>query len=356
MSVKFKIKKIWDTLKKPPRKEPLYSLFIRKPESAKTWTTLYYGERGSGKTLHQSKEMMNILRYLRKLYTKRPDLHRAIVFTNQKVSKEVQEEFKDYLYFWNDVDDFRYCPRKNCWRGKKKHPLHGCYLIFDDVSIILDPRNWMLVPDWLKKYFFLGRHFGIHMLASLVNPNAVDVSFRRCVDTAFQFTKILGTPDPDETQPAIKRIWGMYRRRKVDAKTLWRQGDLPEQTIRLMLLQREQMNQELKEQGKELDIVEDESWRGSYHLFNKTGKLWWWGRMFPPIASTQIYDTLQNVKEFEPRGFICSELRCIDPNHIHPWDLKNEDGSPREATLEEIKELKKRPNFCDYTRKRYEVV
>ena len=336
-------------LKRKNKTSAFKTSILKKPETSKVWTTIYYGERGSGKTLHQSKEMMNVLRYLRKLYTLRPELNKAIVFTNQKISKKVINEYKEFLYFWNDCEDFKYCPRKNCWRGKQKHNLHGCYLIFDDVSIILDPRNWPLTPDWLKKYFVLGRHFGIHMLASLVNPLAVDVSFRRCIDMAYQFTKIWGSPDPDETQPAIKRVFGIYRRRRVDAKTLWRTGDLPEQQIRLLMMQRAEMEEELKEQGKEMDIILDESWRGTYHLFNRTGKLWPFGYIFNPIASTEIYDTLQNVKEFVPRGYLCTELKCIDPAHIHPWEHP-------EWTEEQLNEAKKDPRFCKYTKRMYDVV
>jgi hypothetical protein len=304
---------------------------MRKPETEKYWTTLYYGRRGSGKTLHQALETVRILTYLRKLYAYHPDLKPAIVLTNQKLSDEVEEEFGVSIYYWSDADDFHFCPRENCWMGVKKHRLHGAYLIFDDISTILPSDQWNMTPIWMRKTFLQARHFGIRILANLQDPFAVDINFRRCVDVAFKFTKLYGNPDPDETKLPVKRIFGIYRRRRVDAETLWRYGDLPEQTIRLMLNEREEESEKLKKMGKEMDIVYDDSWRGSYHVYNESGKFLFWR-----VASTRTYDTLQDVKEYEPRGFLHRELRCIDPAHDH----ENPDA----------------PNYCGHKKVIHELV
>jgi hypothetical protein len=303
---------------------------IRRPETDRTWTTIYYGARGSGKTLHQSKETLNILKYLVRLYDKHPSLHKAIVFTNSKLSANVENEFGEYIYYWEDCDDFKNCPRKNCWKGKHKHRIHGAYLIFDDLANILPSGNWQQTPMWLKKIFLQGRHFGIRCLANVQDPFSIDINFRRCVDLAYKFSKIFGNPDPDETKPAIKHIFGIYRRRKIDAETLWRYGDLPEQTIRLILTQKEEQNKQLKEMGKELEIVYDDSWRGSYHLFNKSGKFLGFN-----IASTEIYDTCQDIPEYEPKGFMHKEFQCIDPNCNHT-DPKAENYCKHKKIIHEL--------------------
>jgi len=343
-----------------PRFLALRRFCLRKPECLKYWMSLYFGAKRAGKTLHQSKEMLRVLVYLTILYRLYPKLPRMIITTNQDISQEVLEKYGhkeradkpatygNYIFHWNDYQELHWCPRKNCWRGKKKHTLHGALIIFDDVSTILDPRNWMYIPGWLQKYFYQGGHKGVRCLATLVDPQVVDVSFRRCVDMAYQFSKWMGTQEPDEVLPKGKLVLGIYQRRKIPAKTLWQTGDLPEQTVRLMLLEREEQKKALEESGHGQDIVEDTSWFGSYHLFNKSGKFWPFGyfRLFRPVASTQIYDTLQDIKEYEPKGLICNELRCIDSKHIHPWDRPGED----------VKELKKLPNFCDKVKKTYEVV
>lgn len=287
-------------------------LTIKKPESEAYWTTLYYGPRGSGKTLHQARETLDILRYLNSLYNARPELKRAIVLTNQKLSNEVEEKYRGFIHYWADADDFHFCPRKDCWMGKKQHRLHGAYLIFDDISTILPADQWNMTPIWMRKTFLQARHFGVRILANLQDPVAVDINFRRCVDIAYKFKKIWGSKDPDETKVPVKRIFGIYRRRKVEAQILWRVGDLPEQTIRLLLQQKEEENKQLKEMGRELEIVYDDNWRGTYHIFNTSGKFIFWR-----CASTATYDTLQDVKEYEPQGFFHKELRCIDPSHNH---------------------------------------
>lgn len=317
---------------------------IKKPDAQKVWTSIYYGARGSCKTLHQSFETEKNLIYFKKLYAKYPKLHPAIIFTNSKLSAPLEKEYKEFIYYWDDPEDFRYCPRKNCWKGKKKHRLHGVLLIFDDVGNILPANNWNNTPMWMKKIFMQGRHFGIHVLANMQDPFSVDINFRRCIDVAYKFTKIMGNLDPDETKPEVKRIFGIYRRRKIDAETLWRYGDLPEQTIRMMLEQREEENEQLKKAGKEMKIVYDDSWKGSYHIFNRTGSFFFgWFK----IASTSVYDTLQDVQEYEPKGFICKEIKCIEKSHVHPWDYPEID--PKELKREHS-------NYCDYVKKVYELV
>jgi len=316
---KHKLNKLW-------KKRP-----ISKPESDKHWTTIYFGSRGSDKTLHQSFETVKILKYLVRLYDKRPELNKAILITNSKLSSNIENTYADYIHYWSDVDDLRYCPRATCWKGKKKHRLHGAYIVFDDLANILPAGNWNTTPMWLKKMFFQGRHFGLRMLANVQDPFSVDINFRRCVDMAYKFTKLFGNPDPDETKPPIKTIFGIYRRRKINSETLWRYGDLPEQTIRSLIAQREAENEELKAMGKEMEIVYDDSWLGSYHLFNKNGKFLGFN-----IASTQIYDTLQDVPEYEPKGFLHKEIFCIDPKHNH--------SDP------------KAPNYCKYKKVIHDLV
>jgi hypothetical protein len=330
------------------------------PQVYKRWTTLYFGERGAGKTVHQSKESLRVLMWYKKLYSYYPDIHRGIVFSNQHFSQFVIDEYGDngkygnYLYHWDEISELHYCPRKDCWRGKKKHLLHGAVVIFDDVSIVLDPSKWQYTPTWLKKYFFLGRHFGIHILGSLVDPFAVDVSFRRCVDMTYQFADVWSTRDPDDTRPPLGFVAGIYRRRKVDAKTLWQQGNLPEEAIRMMLMAKEQQDEQLKEMGRKDLVVKSDNWFGSLHLFNWNGRLFPFGfrifnwMMFKPIAACNVYDTLQNVKEFEPQGLICQDIKCIEKKHIHPWDYPN-------FTPHELKK-KYGIKYCDKIKRIYEVI
>jgi len=296
---------------------------VKRPELEKYWTTIYYGAKGSCKTLHQGKETLNVLEYLERLYKRNPQLKSAIVLTNQKFSADIEARFLNkYLFYWEDAEDFQDCPRVNCWRGDYSHRLHGVYLIFDDMATILPADSWNDTPLWLRKCFSQARHFGIRVLANLQDPFSCDINFRRYVDVAYKFTKIIGTRDPDETKKPIKHIFGIYRRRRIPAENLWRFGDLPEQTIRLMALQKEELNDKLKDAGKQFSIVYDDSWRGSYHYFTK--------------KDTRIYDTQQDIKEWSPLGYTHREFKCIDENHNH--------------------EDKTAPNYCGYKKVTHELI
>jgi hypothetical protein len=295
----------------------LYLLTDKSPEMDRNWTTIYYGARGSGKTLHQATEVKKTLEYLTKFYSKKDLINkkeRAIIFTNQKLSKELENLYLNkYLYYWENIEDIRYCPRKDCWRGKQKHPLHGAYVIFDDITTILPPDSWNITPQWLRKYFFLGRHYGIHILANLQDPFAVDVNFRRCVDMAYRFHKIISSRDPDETKKPLKFIYGLYIRRRIPAEWLWRIGDMSEG--------------EIQAQKEMADRVEGSPFRdifiASRHLITAN--------------KTKIYDTLADVaKEIKPKGFIHTEYHCIDKRHNHT--------DP------------KAPNYCNYKKVYHELV
>jgi hypothetical protein len=78
-------------------------------------------------------------------------------------------------------------------------------------------------------------------------------------------------------------------------------GDLDEQTIRLLMLAKEEQNEQLKRMGKEMEIIYDDSWRGSIHYFNK--------------KITSLFNTHLEVKKYKPAGFLHTELKCIDPEH-----------------------------------------
>jgi hypothetical protein len=273
------------------------------PEIFRYWSTIYYGARGSGKTLHQGKMTVKTLEYLNWYYIKNPNLPRAIVFTNQLLADKIKNKYNDYLYFWSDVSELKNCPRKNCWRGKNEHRLHGALVIFDDLTNILPPDSWRMTPMWLRKMFLQGRHFGIRILGNMQDPFAVDVNFRRCVDIAYKFQRLFGNSDPDETKKKVNFIFGIYRRRKIKADLLWTNGDIPEQLIRLQQVNKEEQNEYLKKAGKEWAIVNENSWKGSIHFWRR--------------KDTEIYDTTQDVKEYEPQGFIHKEFECIDPTHNH---------------------------------------
>lgn len=284
--MKFKWPNIWNRIPK-------------KPESLKYWGVLYFGDRGSGKTLHQAYEITLIFKYWHWLYKKYPYLKHGIVFTNQVLSPDAIKGNEEFYYHWDNAEELRFCPRKNCWRGDgKPHFLHGAVVVMDDISTILPQDYWHIVPQWQRKQWTQAGHFGIHHLFNCQDPVAYDINARRATKMAFRFDKVIGSGRPDETARPIKHIWGFYVRRRIKAKWLWQFGDMePEQIAELKeaLQAKKQMTGRMPFRG---------IWKSTVHWISR--------------KKCAIYDTLQDVQQYEPAGYIgVKEYPCIDPEHNH---------------------------------------
>jgi len=258
---------------------------ITRPFFEKYNTILFYGARGSAKSYWQAQTCLKIFKFLEKTYAKNPDLHKAIIFSVQRFNKKIEDKnLGKFLYYWNDAKDLRYCPRENCWKGQETHRLHNAFVIIDDMATILAADDWANTPKWMRKTFTQGRHFGIHVIANCQDPFGIDINFRRTIDVAYRFSKILSSREPDETRPKVKWIFGIfktYRIRWEDLKHL--KEDIPEDVI------------------KTQKRINKNKWIANYHIIT--------------AKSVNIYDTTQDVPEYLPQGYEHITYRCIDPAH-----------------------------------------
>jgi hypothetical protein len=269
---------------------------MKRPNCTRHWTTIYYGPRGTCKSIHAVRELTGVLRWLHVFYTKHPTLHRAIVMTDFDLSPELEKLYggRDLFHFdEDDLETLRWCPREGCWRGAEKHKLHGCYLFIDDASNMLAAEDWSKTPRWFKRMMIKGRKFGIHLVITLVDPFDLVIAVRRASEVANRFRVVWKTRDPDETMPPLKRVFGWYQRRYVSTEMLWKYGDLPEQIIKLRQIQQEELHEKLREMEKAHAIVYDDSWRGTVNFFNRTGRFLHFWR----CGAANDYDTHQDVAE-----------------------------------------------------------
>jgi hypothetical protein len=285
------------------------------PFYEKHLTTLFYGPRSQGKSLHQAKTVLAILERLDALYRFYPLLPQAIVVSNQKFNAKIEAQWQGTrLFYWESIQQLKYCPRAVCWKteyekgykGKEKaipHRLHDCYVVIDDAATIIPADGWQDLPRWFRKLWAQAGHNGVHCLANIQDPVSCDINFRRYTDLCFKISKVMGNKRPEASKPPVNTIWGIYTSREIPAEELWIHGDKSEQEIQQERLDRDEAESAAREAGKKVIRVAQHSWRRRFHLIRR--------------RDTEIYDTLQNVPEYMPNSLEHIELKCIDPNCEH---------------------------------------
>ena len=297
-------------------------------------TTLFYGPRSQGKSLHQAKTVLKILEWLDALYRFYPDLPQAFVMSNQKFSPKIEAKYLGKrLFYWESIQQLKFCPVPNCWLTEWKytitnqkwvdrfkgttrpegipmvektavpHRLHNCYVIMDDAATIIPADGWQDLPKWFRKLFAQAGHNGVHCIANIQDPVGCDINFRRYVDLCFKFSKICGNKRPEAAKPPINWIWGIYTSREIPAEELWIHGDKSEQEIQQERLDREEEDKLAKAAGKKVARVVTNNWKRRFHWISR--------------SATEIYDTLQNVPEYMPNSLEHIELKCTDPTCNH---------------------------------------
>jgi hypothetical protein len=307
---------------KPPRDVNKFMFAIARfifnlggtPFYEKHLTTLFYGPRSQGKSLHQAKTAYDALQRMDALYRFYPDLPQAIMVSNQKFNAKIEEKYLNWrLFYWESIQQLKSCPRAVCWKdewtnknGKRQrvpHRLHDCIILIDDAATIIPADGWRDLPVWFRKLWAQAGHNGIHALANIQDPVSCDINFRRYTDLCFKFQKVMGNKRPEASKPPVNTVWGIYTSREVPAEELWIHGDKSEQEIQQERIDREEKEKIAKEAGKKIVRVGQRAWKRRFHLIRR--------------RDTELYDTLQNVPEYMPNSLDHVELKCINPKCKH---------------------------------------
>lgn len=333
----------------PVKKENAITLWLARvflklrgrPFWEKHLTTLFYGPRSNGKSLHQAKTALSILKWLDDVYKAYPDLPQAIMVSNQKFNKQIEEKYLgSRLFYWESIQQLKFCPRAKCWKDedeeqaapaqieianpkmvakyakkagdprgvpipkaaprKKQHPLHDCYMLIDDAATIIPADGWQDLPVWFRKVFAQAGHNGVHVIANIQDPVSCDINFRRYTDLAFKFNKIMGNRRPEHSKPPVKFIWGIYTSREIPAEELWKHGDKSEAEIQQEEIDRRREESMARAAGERVVTVAVNHWRRRFHFIRR--------------KDTEIYDTLQNVPAYMPNSLEHIELKCVNPD------------------------------------------
>jgi len=133
---------------------------------------------------------------------KHPMPPRRIVYTNLKLSVEVEHEFPEYVRYWTELRELT--------------PLRDCDVVIDEVATYFDARLWETLSLEMRRWLAQHRKFGIEIYGTSQDFAQVDKAFRRLTSNLLYLSKLMGSRDISATKPPPKFIWGICLVRELD--------------------------------------------------------------------------------------------------------------------------------------------
>jgi len=225
---------------------------------------LFYGKKGSGKSLYQCYVATQLFKQYYKTEKKYPFLPKRKYYSSQKFSKQIEEkELGKHLQYWSN-------PRE-------LYQLRDCDIGWDEIGKDLPAGSWEGTPKELKQVFSHLRKRGNRIFANTQIYEDIDISFRRQIDSAYKISKIFGSKDISASLPAPRWIWGLIKVSEFDPL--------------------------------ELEHVRDEKFRFSVSAFPEF--IWLTRKL------VTMYDTTMEIPAYMPDKLEHRELDCTDPNCDH---------------------------------------
>lgn len=190
------------------------------------WVNLVYARPGHGKSLDLARTVLGLFAEYKTVEKRYPKLPKRLMLCNLKLNQKIEEQqMPHHLKYWEGLKELRYCPRKFCWVSKRrKHSLHDCDIIFDEISNYIPADEYRSLPRWLRKMFSQHRHRGIRIYATTQDYKMVDINFRRMVARAYEVQKVVGSRDISPTLPPVRFVWGIIVKRQFDPEQLEFEG------------------------------------------------------------------------------------------------------------------------------------
>jgi len=177
---------------------------------------IFSGLPGSGKSLKLADTVVNLLyrnhslyrRSLKKYQTLRAKGKDAIppkprvVYTNLKMSSQVEQYFKGGFEYWTDL--------------RQLTPLRDCDVVIDEVATYFDARLWETLSLEMRRWLAQHRKFGIEIYGTTQDFAQVDKAFRRLTSNLLYLKKFFGSRDISATTEAPKYVYGLVLVRELD--------------------------------------------------------------------------------------------------------------------------------------------
>jgi len=161
---------------------------------------IFSGLPGSGKSYKLGKTTVDVLYRNRKYHEKGGA--KRILWTNLKLSSEVESEFAGYFEYWTEL--------------RQLTPLRDCDVVIDEVGTYFDARLWETLSLEMRRWLNQHRKFGIEIYGTAQDFAQVDKAFRRLTSDLLYLTKLAGSRDISATKPPPRFIWGIVLVRHLD--------------------------------------------------------------------------------------------------------------------------------------------
>lgn len=172
---------------------------------------VFTGLPGAGKSLKLADTVISILYRNRKYWKKQVDAYHKMcedaenpdeipkpkprfVYSNLKMSLEVEQEFHGFIKYWTDLRELT--------------PLRDVDVVIDEVATYFDARLWETLSLEMRRWLAQHRKFGIEIYGTSQDFAQVDKAFRRLTSNLLYLKKLIGSRDISTTRPPPKFIWG----------------------------------------------------------------------------------------------------------------------------------------------------
>lgn len=164
---------------------------------------IFTGLPGAGKSYKMAQTMIDIL-YRNKKWHEKSGVQRKI-WSNLKLSPDVEEEFEGYIEYW--------------WDPSQLVALRDCDVFWDEIATHLDATQWQNMSLEIKRWLQQHRKFGIEIYGTTQDFAMIDKSMRRLCSDLLYLTKLFGSRDKSATKPDPHFIWGLILVQKFDPIT-----------------------------------------------------------------------------------------------------------------------------------------
>ena len=176
-----------------------------------------FGDVGSGKSLNQADTVLWLLERSVKI-EKKHKLPLREVWCNFHMAEWVYKKYPGRLFFWHN-------PIKMIGKtfnpdGTIKELRKNFDCVWDELAVELPSDKWKDTPLEVRAFFAQHRKRAIQIYGNTQDYMMVDINARRMATRVFESFKIVGSPDPDPTFPAIKHPWGIVAKWELDKRLI----------------------------------------------------------------------------------------------------------------------------------------